>query len=174
MKTRISPLKTPLSLIQASLEPKPLKKIRINTTKRTINETIQRLESIPPRLLKRTRIKLITWAISSIVLISKKVTMPTTVLKSQKTSSCFSNLHVNDWKEKRRKIGIGTVYLISCDFQRPDKGLLDSGSEVNAISQTFALQLDLKTKKNYCWGSENWRYHSRNLPDDSFYLFCIG
>ncbi len=41
--------------------------------------------------------------------------------KSQKTSGVLSNFYVDDWE--KRGIGIGTLYLVSCNLQRSDQGL---------------------------------------------------
>ncbi len=48
--------------------------------------------------------------------------MPTSVLRTQKTSGSFGKLYVNDKKEKREKIGTSTLYLISRNLQRSDRG----------------------------------------------------
>lgn len=67
--------------------------------------------------------------------------------KIQKNSGGFGNLHINAWHENGGKIGIGTLYLVFHDPQRLDRDLLDSKSEINAISQVFIYQLGLKTWK---------------------------
>lgn len=64
----------------------------------------------------RTRIKLRTWAISSVISVTKKVTTLTNALKSQKTSDSLGDFYVNNWKEKRRRTGIDTLHLISYNF----------------------------------------------------------
>lgn len=46
------------------------------------------------------------------------------VLKSQKISGSLDNLYINNKKENIRKIGINTLYLISCDLQRLYKGFI--------------------------------------------------
>ncbi len=48
--------------------------------------------------------------------------MPTSILKSQKTSNVLGNLHVNDWKENGGRIGMVTLHLISRHLQRSDRG----------------------------------------------------
>ena len=50
---------------------------------------------------------------------NKKVSMQTSALKSQKTSSGLDNFHVNDW-EKGGKIRMDTLYLVSRYFQGSD------------------------------------------------------
>ena len=48
------------------------------------------------KLLKKTKIRLKTQAILSIIFINKKVNMLISILKSQKTSSSLSNLYTNN------------------------------------------------------------------------------
>ena len=43
--------------------------------------------------------------------------MQISVLENQKTSGGLGNLHVNGWQKKGEKIGMGTLYLISCHLQ---------------------------------------------------------
>lgn len=76
---------------------------------------------MPLRLPKKIKTKLRIWAILSAISISRKITILKNVLKSQNTSDGLSNLYVKDWKEKRR-IRIGTLYLISYDLQEADRG----------------------------------------------------
>ncbi len=52
---------------------------------------------------------------SNVTPISRKITMQTRILKNQKTIGGLGNLHVSDW-EKRRRIGTGTLYLVSRYF----------------------------------------------------------
>ena len=46
--------------------------------------------------------------------------MPTSVLKSQKTSNSLGKLYINNWKENRRKIRTNTLYLTYYNFQKLD------------------------------------------------------
>ncbi len=50
--------------------------------------------------------------------------MQISVSKSQKTSGGLGDLHVDDW-ENRRKIGIGTLYVISRHLQGSNWGLAE-------------------------------------------------
>lgn len=70
--------------------------------------------------------------------------MLTSTLKSYKISSNLDNLYINDWKEKRGKIGIDTLYLISHNFQRL---LINPKNKANIITQVFAFQLAFKIHK---------------------------
>ena len=56
----------------------------------------------------------------SAILASKKVTMQTSVLTNQKTSSGLGDLYVDDRDEGG--IRAGTLYLVSHYFQEPDRG----------------------------------------------------
>lgn len=38
------------------------------------------------------------------------------VLKNKKTSSSLDDLYINEWKEKKRKVEMGTLYLESCNL----------------------------------------------------------
>ncbi len=46
------------------------------------------------------------------------------VLKNQKTGGSLDNFYSNNWKKKGGKIGMGTLYLVFCNFQGLDKGLI--------------------------------------------------
>ena len=50
---------------------------------------------------------------SNVILASKKVTTQISALKNQKTSDSLGNFNIDDEKNGRR-IGMGTLYLISC------------------------------------------------------------
>ena len=56
---------------------------------------------------------------SSITPTNRKITMQISALKSQKASGSLSNVYVNDW-EKRERIRIRILYLVSRHFQRSD------------------------------------------------------
>lgn len=58
----------------------------------------------------------------SITIASKKITMPTSVLRSQKFCDSLGNLQVNN-REKRGKIEMDILYLVFLDIQRSNKGL---------------------------------------------------
>ena len=54
----------------------------------------------------------------STIPINKKVTIQTSIQKSEKTSDDLGNLHVDNGQENgERKIGIGTLYLEFRHFQ---------------------------------------------------------
>ncbi len=76
----------------------------------------------------------------------KKITIQTSALKSKKTSGGLGNLHVDDWENQRKRIGISILHLVFT-FKDQIEALLNSRSEVNAISQAFAHQLGLKIRK---------------------------
>lgn len=63
---------------------------------KTVKEAIQSLGSMPLRLSKRAKIRPKTSTMSNTTPINKKVTMPTSALKSQTISGNFDNLHIND------------------------------------------------------------------------------
>lgn len=54
-------------------------------------------------------------AILSIILTNRSVIKPINILKNQMTNSSLYKLYVNDW-EKKRKIGINILHLISHDL----------------------------------------------------------
>lgn len=62
-----------------------------------------------------------TWAILNIIPANRKTTMPTSVLKIQKTSGGFGNLYINDWKEKRKRIRMSILYLLFYDLYGLDR-----------------------------------------------------
>ena len=47
---------------------------------------------------------------SSVIPTNKKINIQADVLKSQKTGDDLDNLHVNNWQEKRKRTGMGTLY----------------------------------------------------------------
>ncbi len=59
---------------------------------------------------------------SSVIPASKKVTIWTSILKSQKTSDDFGNLHVNDGEDGGKRIEIDTLHLVSRHLQGSDLG----------------------------------------------------
>ena len=72
----------------------------------------------------KTKIKSRTWAILHNILASKRITVPTSALISQKTSGGFSNPYINNWQKNGKiienlyKINLGCrlmVYLIYID-----------------------------------------------------------
>ncbi len=65
--------------------------------------------------------------------------MLTSALNSQKTSGGLGDLYINDWKDE----GNEKLERVSCIwypiiFKDQTEALLNSGSKINAISQTFA------------------------------------
>ena len=88
-----------------------------------------------------------TWVISNIIP-TKKATMLTNSLKSQKTSSDLSNFYINDWKEKREKIGISSLYLVSFDLQRLNKGLIRFKKQSQCNKPSFCFSIRLQNTKN--------------------------
>ncbi len=42
--------------------------------------------------------------------------------KNKKTSDSLGDLHVNDWKDKKKRIGTSTLHLVSHYLQRSDWG----------------------------------------------------
>ncbi len=65
------------------------------------------------RLPKKITIRPKTWATLGTIPISKKITMPISILNNQKTCDGLGNLLINDWKEKRRRIGMSILHLVS-------------------------------------------------------------
>lgn len=70
------------------------------------------------RLQRNTKIWPKTWAISNTISKNKKATMPTNIVRKEKTSSILGNFYINDWKNREKRIAIGTLYSISCHVQR--------------------------------------------------------
>lgn len=91
IKTKLS-LRILLLLI-VSLRPKSSKKISV---KKAVKEAIQPLGSMPSGQQKKVRIRPRISAISNATLVSRKVTMLTSALKSPKASDGLGNLYVND------------------------------------------------------------------------------
>ena len=58
----------------------------------------------------------------NIISANKKVTIPTSFLKSQNTSGSLGDFHINDCQKNRRRIRTSTLYLVFHNFQKPDKG----------------------------------------------------
>ena len=83
----------------------------------------------------------------SVILANIKVTTQAGVSKSQKTSGNLGDLWVDDWQEKRGRIGTDTLYWYSVTFKEQTEALLDSESEINIMSPAFASQLGLKIRK---------------------------
>lgn len=75
--------------------------------------------------MKTTKKKLTpkTVAILYIIFVNKKVIILISVLKSKKISDSLGNIYINNWK-KKREIKINTLYLISRDFKKVNKGLI--------------------------------------------------
>lgn len=90
----------------------------------------------------------------SITIASKKITIPTSVLKSQKFCGSLDNLHVNN-REKRRKIEMDTLQSVFRDIQRSNKGptRLKKKSQYNEPS--FCPLIRFQNTKNNYWSSEN-------------------
>lgn len=114
-----------LLLIQVSFKPRLRPTKKRNATKKIIKEITQPLESILLRLQKKTRIRtrLKIWTRLSVIPISRKVTMPTSIIRSQKTSGGLGKLYVNNSKEKERRIETETLYLVFHNLQGLDKDL---------------------------------------------------
>ena len=68
--------------------------------------------------------------------------MQTSALKSQKTCGGLGNLHTDDW-EKKGKIGTNTLYLISCHFQRSNRGPARLKKRSQHNEQGFCLPNEL-------------------------------
>lgn len=81
-----------------------------------MKKAIQLLGSISPRLLikKKLKIRRIFVTLSAIS-VNRKIIILFNVPKSKKTSSNFGNFHFDN-REKRRKIRMGILHLISHDF----------------------------------------------------------
>lgn len=109
----ISLSKTLLLLMSISFKLKSLKKIKINNTKKIVNHQVTKVNTtkVAP---KKTKKMPKTWATLSV---SKKIITLTSISKSQKTSSSFGNFYINNY-QKKREIGINTLYLIFNDLQR--------------------------------------------------------
>ena len=92
------------------------KLLRKTSVIKTVKKTIKPLESTLTRWQKKTstKIRLNTWVTPYAILVRKKATIPISVPKSQKTNGSLGNLHVNDWKENRRKIRANILYLVFC------------------------------------------------------------
>ena len=93
-----------------------------------IKEVIQPLGLMSPRWPKKIKIRLRTWAISSVILASKKDIMSINAPKSQKTSYGLSNFYVNDWKN-RGSIEADILHLVFCYFQGSDWGPAGLGKQ---------------------------------------------
>ncbi len=74
--------------------------------------------------------------------------MLTNVLKSSKTSGSLGNFYIDDWENRgKKKVERVSCFWYPIIFKNQTEALLDSRSEVNAISQAFAYQFDLKIWK---------------------------
>lgn len=145
-KTRLSTT-TPCLLTRVSLRPRFLRKTNVMTV---VERAIQPLGSMLLRLPRKIRIKirLRTSAISNIILANKKVTMPISVLKSQKTSNGLGDFYVDDCQENGGKIRIDTLYLVSHNLQKSNQypAILRKRSQYNEPS--FCLPVRPQDLKN--------------------------
>ena len=105
---------------------------------------------MPLRLLKKTKIKIKpkTLAISNITSISRRVTMPINTPKSQKTSGSFGNFYIDNWQKNRKKSRLNTLYLLSHNFQRSDKGFTRLKKQSQCNKPNFYLLIRPQNLKN--------------------------
>ncbi len=135
METKLS-LTIFLLLIQVSLKLRPPRKKNVM---KVIEEVIQPLGSMLLRLPRRTKTKIMprTWAISSAISVSRRVTMPTSALKSQKISGGLGNLNINDSQENGGRIETCILYLIFCHLQGSDWGPTRLGKRSQCNQPSF-------------------------------------
>lgn len=76
--------------------------------------------------------------------------MLTSVLKSQKTSGGLNDLHVNDWKEKKRRVGISTLYSTSRNFQGLNQGPTILKNRCQYNEPRFRFLIKFQNTKNQC------------------------
>lgn len=74
--------------------------------------------------------------------------MPTSVLKSQKSSSDLNYPYVNDQKEKRRRIGTSILHLISHNFQKPNKDSTEFEKQSQCNKSSFHSLVRFQNTKN--------------------------
>lgn len=72
------------------------------------------------KVVKKTKTRLKTWAILSIIITNKKVTIPTSALKRQEISNSLNNFYVNNWEQKK-EIRLSTLHLICRKLQKVKK-----------------------------------------------------
>ncbi len=165
-KIRLS-LIIPLLLI--SFRPKPLRK-----TNSIIGEAIKPLGIMLLRLQRMIKIRPKTWATSNIIPASRRVTMQTSALKKQKTSSNLGNLYVNDWENGgNKRTGMGTLYLLSFHLQGSDWGPTRLKKQCQCNESSFCLLVRPQNSKDQRWSSENRWHYSKDLWDSSFHHFYV-
>ncbi len=113
-----------------------------------VKEAIQPLGSMLLKWQKKKKIKSRTLAISSATLASRKAIMPTSFSKSQKTSGGLGDLYVDDWKENKRRIGIGTLYLILHHLQRLNWGSIRFKKQNQCNKSSFCFSARPQSTKN--------------------------
>ena len=74
--------------------------------------------------------------------------MLTSATKSQKTSDNLGNLHVNDWQENKKRIRIGTLYLVFHDFQRSNRDSIVLKKQIQCNEPSFCLSIRPQNLKN--------------------------
>ncbi len=99
--------------------------------------------------------------------------MPTSALKSEKTSGGLSKRQVNNWQENGGKIGTDILHLVFHHFQGSDWGLTKLRKQNQCNKPSFCSLVRPQDLKDQCWSLENWQHYSKNLQNSSFYLFRI-
>ncbi len=77
--------------------------------------------------------------------------MPINASKSQKTSGSLGNFYINNRQINEGRIGVGTLYSISRDLQRLDRGLTQLKKQSQYNETSFCLLVRSQDLKEQCW-----------------------